>query len=254
MKLKQPLTVLFISRSLALVCAALVLGSPAWSGKIPNEQYTNIAPLPGGGIALNPAGEPDGQGALQINIPVAYTPKWGYVSVGAFWGDYPERDHPFGNGSGIVALGFFSKPAIYMSGMQVSRLWNEAKAVNGQIGVLEETESRPAVAVGVQDILMKEDEQRSVYVVATKQINLFDRQAFASIGYGDGRFLDRPFGGLSVPLNDYFNVALEWDGFQLNSGLGIRPGGKDGWFTILGAFNGHDGWLAGASVAYDFTR
>lgn len=254
MKLIKPSTTRSIFRIFALVCAVVVaLGAPAWAGKVPSEQYANIAPLPGAGIALDPAGDLDGQGAMQINIPVAYTPKWGYASLGAYWGDYPERDHEFGNGSGIFALGFFNKPAIYMSGFQVSRIWEEAKAVNGQIAVFDETETRPAVSVGIQDILHKEDEQRSLYIVVTKQVELFDKQAFASIGYGDGRFLSRPFGGLSVPLNDYFNFALEWDGFQVNSGVGIRPGGRDGWITFLGAYNGKSGWLVGASAAYDFT-
>lgn len=253
-KLMHPSTTYSVFRFLVIVCSVvLIFGASAVAGKMPNDQYTNIAPLPGAGVALNSEGDLDGQGALQINIPVAYTPKWGYISAGAYWGDYPDRDHAFGNGSGIFAMGFFNKPAIYMSGMQVSRVWEEAKAVSGQVAVLEETESRPAVSVGVQDILEKEDNQRSLYIVATKQVELFDRQAFASIGYGDGRFLSRPFGGLSVPVNDYLNFALEWDGFQVNSGVGIRPGGRDGWITFLGAYNGQDGWLVGASVAYDFT-
>lgn len=241
------------TRLLLLVFACvMIVGAPAIC-KTPNFQYANIAPLPGGGIAIDKAGRPDGQGALQINIPVAYTPGWGYASLGVFKGKHPYTgSDEFGNGSGIFALGFFNKRRTYMSGMQVSRLSNEAKALSGQVSLADETLTTPALAVGVQDILGKERNGRSIYLVATKGVKIGNREAFATLGFGTERFLDGPFGGISLPLSSSLNVVAEWDGYQINGGFGWRPSGRHGNLTILGAVNGQAGWLLGASLAYNF--
>lgn len=233
-----------------------LLSLPVSARRDPWPQYTNIAPLPGGGgVALNSEGRLDGHGAAQINIPVAYTPRWGYVQLAGYAGNYSnEKDEEFGNGSGVFALGFFGKPRVYMSGMQVSRHWDEAKVLSGQISVVDETEGVPAVAVGIQDMLEKEEDSRSLYLVATKQFSLGGRTMFGSAGFGNGRFLSRPFVGASAPLGDQINVVVEWDAFQLNVGALWRPGGSHGSVTLLGGYNGQAGWLAGLALAADFGK
>ena len=219
----------------------------------PSPQYRNIAPLPGGGIALNSEGEPDGFGAMQINIPVAYTPGWGFAELGIYKGTHGVHENDNSNGSGVLSMGFFGFPRVYMSGMQVSHIWSESKAVSGQVFLMPETDRQPALSLGVQDILFKEKNNRAVYGVMTKAFQLGKQDIFATAGYGGGRFLNRPFGGLSTPIGDKFNFATEWDGFQLNAGVGWRPGGRNGHITILGARNFRAGWLVGIGASFDFT-
>jgi len=218
------------------------------------SQYVNIAPLPGAGIALNAAGELDGLGALQINIPVAYTPGWGYVAGGGFEGAHiGGPSWSFDNGTGVVATAFFGKPSVFISGMKVSHLVDESFALNGQAGLVRDTAKTPAFAVGEQDMLGKEPGGVSPYLVFTKSLSLNRYPVFATLGYGGGRFLDKPFGGLSAPLGTSCNLAVENDGYQFNAGLGFRPGGRNGKLTLLLAHNSKAGWLAGLSVAGSFS-
>ncbi len=239
-------------RVIAALALGFVLAGPA-AAKMPSLQYINIAPLPGAGIALNPNGDPDGQGAFQINIPVAYTPQFGYVSMSAYDGRFPNAPgQETANFSGIFAASVWSKPAIYFSAMQVSHVWSEAKALSGQINILTENAQRPSISLGMQDVLEKEQDNRSPYAVVTKKFGLCRQDLFTTLGYGTGRFLNVPFAGVSAPLGRSFNAALEWDGYQFNVGAGFRPGGRRGWLTILGAYNGKTGFLVGAAAAYRF--
>lgn len=247
----KPRTKILIISALALLIALSPLPGAAVISK-PSPQYTNIAPLPGAGIAINSSGDPDGLGAMQINIPVAYTPRWGFTNESAYLGHHPggEPADDIGNGTGVFGLGFGNKPAVYMSGMQSSHIWSEAKALNGQLSVLTEREDRPAVSVGTQDILKKEIGNRANYIVTTKMFTLQDHRVYATLGYGGGRFLGHPFGGISIPVGERLNLAAEWDGYQINTGLGWRPGGRKGWATVLMAYNGEVGMLVGVGTAF----
>lgn len=236
--------------SVALAMSLFLLFCGAAAADDPWPQYTNISPLPGGGIAINADGRPDGLGDFHINIPTAYTPASGFANLSASWGDYSNMTRqPFGNGTGLLGVAFGSSPRVYISAMQVSRDLHESKAFNGQVLVASQMSKMPGLAVGVQDIFMKEDQGRSVYGVATKSLSLGNHTIFGTVGFGGGRFLKRPFGGLSVPLGEHFNFATEWDGFQINNGIGWRPAGRHGAMTILGAFNGRAGWLAGVAFS-----
>lgn len=199
---------------------------------------------------MGQTGEVDGAGAFQINIPVAYTPGRGYVAASVYGGAHvggPVSE--LGNGSGVLSAGFFRKHKVFVSAMKVSHLLKESFAVSGQVGLVEETPSAPAVAIGQQDLLGKEPDGESPYVVVTKSARMGGRTVYATLGYGGGRFIDKPFGGLSIPLAPSFNLAVEHDGFQLNGGLGWRPGGRHGKVTLLGAYNGKCGWMLGVSAA-----
>lgn len=222
-----------------------------WPDNLPSPQYANIAPLPGAGIALNSAGDPDGLGAMQVNIPVAYTPQMGYISASISEGAYPDIPRTeFENGTGVFALGFFNKPALYASGMQCSSILDESKCLSFQMSLLRESRRQPGLAIGVQDLLEKEARMQSVYFVTTKEFAAKDRRVFATVGYGGGRFLNLPFAGVSTPLSESTNLAVEWDGYQFNAGVGWRPGGRHGWFTFLTAYNGRAGWLFSGAAAF----
>jgi len=249
---------------LVLVCFILIMSATLalarynhvpTSKDVPNPQYINIAPLPGAGIAIDHNGDPDGRGAFQINIPVAYTPRWGYIGASAYKGNHPDRQVlETGNGSGVFGAGFGNNPSFFISGMQVSRILDESQAVSSQLSLVKETKSLPAISGGVQDVLMKEANGRSVYFVATKQVTFGKTPAFATVGFGGGRFLNQPIAGLSVPLGGWLNIAAEYDGYQMNTGLGWRPGGQKGWATLLTAYNGKTGWLFGVGTAFKTTR
>lgn len=240
-----------LAMALAVALVVSLCGSAA--ARDPSPQYTTISPLPGGGVAINADGRPDGLGDFHINIPTAYTPGTGFANLSAYWGAYSTAtEQPFGNGTALLGAAFGDRPRIYISAMQVSREPDEAKAVNAQVRIAPEKPTMPGIALGVQDILRKEDQGRSTYAVATKSLLVGKHTVFATVGFGGGRFLKRPFGGISVPLGEHFNFATEWDGFQINNGLGWRPAGRHGAVTFLGAFNGRSGWLAGAALAVQF--
>lgn len=236
------------------VCFALAAPS-AHAQQWDLSQYANIAPLPGAGVAIDTNGRIDGRGAMQINIPVAYTPNWGYVAGSAYGGAHVRGQvDEFGNGSGFFAMGFFNRPGIYMSGMKTSHVSGESLAWSGQGGLTSEAKNFVAIAIGQQDILGKEVGGVSPYAVATKSVLIGARTYYFTLGYGGGRFLDNLFGGLSTPLTDKLNLAVENDGYQANIGLGWRPGGRDGKMTVLGAYNGKCGFLLGFSVSGSFAR
>lgn len=249
------------SRLAALgACLAALGGTACRAEQSPAPQYINLAPLPGAGLALNPAGRPDGQGAMQINIPVAYTPGDGFINLGAYSGQFEGRrsDPAWNNGTGVLGLGFGTTHRLYASVMAVSScLFSDSKAVSVQFQLAEESEGAPALSIGAQDLLDKEhddfseDHQTGVgyYAVATRGFALGDRQVYGTLGYGFGRFLNRPFGGVCAPLSDQFSLSAEYDGFQVNAGLGWRPGGRLSNTTILAAYNGKAGPLVGIQTA-----
>lgn len=207
---------------------------------------------------MNEDGEPDGQGAMQMNIPVAYTPGDGYVSLGAFAGEHVDVyfDDAEENGTGVLAFGFGGWPRFYASAMAVSSwLSDDSKAISAQLQFVKETKRTPAVAVGVHDLRNKEwqdfrhtmNAEAGYYFVATKKLEAAGKPLYATLGYGSGKFLDRPFVGLSYPVNDRLSVAGEYDGYQLNAGLGWRPFGRYSAVTVLAGYNGKCGPVIGAT-------
>jgi hypothetical protein len=252
-----------ILRSIVYTGAAVVMfgtsSGSCFANKPPAPQYVNVAPLPGGGVALNADGKPDGAGAMQINIPMAYTPGKGYVEISAYAGQWADTSTKpsWHNGSGALGFGFGTWPRFYGSGMAVSSLvFEDSKALNAQLQVVKESDLAPAIAIGAQDILNKEEADFgetsntgvSYYGVATKQLSISGKPVYFTAGYGAARFLDRPFGGISIPLNDYLTVATEYDGFQVNTALGWRPWGRFSPVTVLGGYNGQAGLLTGVHI------
>lgn len=219
-----------------------------------------MAPLPGSGLALDSEGKADGQGAMQINIPVAYTPGKDFISISAYAGQFvgQSKSRPeWNNGTGTLAFGFGNWPRVYGSAMAVSSLiWNDSKVLSGQMQVVKETERIPAIAIGAQDMLNKEQNDFgatnntgvSYYAVATKSFQIGDRKVYGTLGYGAARFLDRPFAGLSAPISNLVSFATEYDGYQVNAAIGWRPWGRYSPATLLAGWNSQSGALAGAQV------
>lgn len=242
----------------AVIILSAVCISNSWSANMPCTQYANIAPLPGGGIALDQNGKPDGNGAIQMNIPVAYTPGENYFNIGVYSGEYLDNYSTDSeeNGSGIIAFGFGTWPRFYGSAMAVSHwIATDNKSVSMQLQIVEESKNLPALAIGVQDVLRKEWKQyhnimncdEGYYAVATKRFAIKDKPLYASLGYGCGRFMNSPFAGLSYPVNDNMNLICEYDGYQINGGLAWRPSGRYGSLTFLAGYNGKCGKLLGGS-------
>ena len=238
-----------VALALAL-CAAVVSAQPSLDD--PNRQFSNISPLPGGGIAINSEGEPDGLGAVQINIPVAYIPSPGYFAAGAYFGKAARKDGELSNPTGVIGVGLSGTTRIYVSAMiYTGRVNTGGVALNGQVMVSSETESHPSVSIGVQDAFKSARQKGySVYAVATKGFAVGEKNVYASVGAGGGRFKNNLFGGLSYPVTDAVNIAAEWDGFQLNGGAAWRPAGREGRMTVLGAYNGQLGLLVGVGGVF----
>lgn len=118
------------------------------------------------------------------------------------------------------------------------------EAWNVQYQVLDLTDSHPAVAVGVQDILNGRERfigrdahnARSVYVTASGPISWkAERPAYWTAGLGNGRFR-RGFVGVSVPLDDHWKVVGEYDSFGTNLGVawGLNGADSDRKFDVMG--------------------
>lgn len=237
----------------AVLLVLLLIGTQA-NAKTPSTQYVNIAPLPGAGIATNAHGELDGYGAIQLNIPIAYTPGANFSSLCLFTGNHIGKfSAKPSNGTGVFGAGFGRSPRIYFSAMQVSSLiFRESKALNVQVQLTEESPARPAIALGSQDLLNKEEstgEAKSFYAVVTKCWQIAGKRLYLTLGHGSGRFLHRPFGGISTPLSEHLSALLEYDGFQLNEALAWRPAGRFSPLTITLGYNNRSGPVVGTSLS-----
>lgn len=215
------------------------------------SQFANLSPLPGDGFAVDPSGNFDGLGALQINIPVAYTPRAGSVVASGCAGGTPDDKSSFKNGTGVLGVSVGGWPRLWVSGMIVSK---NAAVANGQLSVYSAEKSQLGVAVGIQGLFKTSDCQKWGYLAATKGFMLCEKNIYATFGIRGNSNNIRGIGGLSYPISDSFNFATEWDGYQFNNALAWRPGGRHGYVTLFGGYNGQTGWQAGASIYHRFTN
>jgi len=222
----------------AVMVLGLVLAGPVLADTDWNEfyQFRHSSTLPGNMFGVSPAGQVGFDGALQQNVPVAYTPaadNWviGYNSgsnTGSIEIGFSGEDV---NGTGFIGLGV-GRPGhgVYGSWMVVGSHMEEA--YNFQYQLADGGERGWALAVGVQDILNQRDDYagdpygaRSIYGVATRPFDLFG-DSYLTVGWGDGRFGSNPFGGLSVPVTGGLTLVTEYDGIQVNAGLALSGLGR----------------------------
>lgn len=194
------------------------------------DQFANISPMSGGGWAVDACGEIEGNGAFQINTPVAYVPKAGAFVVSGYLGGSPSDKNSFANQSGILGASIGGMPRVWLSGMAVS---NSTAIGNIQAQFNNETKTLPAFSAGFQSVF-RTDVNRWGFAVATKGFCVGQRPFYVTAGIRANSENLRGIGGISVPVNEYLNVAAEYDGLQLNSALIVRPMGLKSPVTLLG--------------------
>lgn len=217
------------TRMVFALMAVLLAATAAFAGEFyeyPEFRYTSA--LPGGGWGVTPDGVPGFEGALQTNVPVAYTPHRGTV-VGYSSGSFDSTPR-FGfsggevNGTATIAMGF-GRPGrgIYVCEMGTARTWESVQ--NLQVQLVPASDKIPAVAIGVQDMLSQRRQRlggsvhgaASYYAVATQEYELLDRPIYVTLGVGLRRF-NGVFGGVSWRAHDRLTVLAEYDGWNVNAG------------------------------------
>lgn len=218
-----------------LAAVVLCAAGPTWGDvefvEFPEFRYTSA--LPGGGWGVMPTGEPGFDGALQINVPVAYTPHEGFI-IGYSSGSFSTTPKlafsgAGSNGTATLAAGF-GRPGrgIYVCEMGTSSKWEPAE--NIQVQIRAEEDKWPAVAIGLQDIFGHRDRAttpghahhtESPYVVATRQMAVGERTAYLTLGLGWGRFHSGPFAGVSYRASEKVTAMAEYDGYNANLGAAL---------------------------------
>lgn len=217
-----------------LALAALITGT-ACAGEFADfPEFRYSSGLPGGGYGVDPAGHVGFDGALQMNIPVGYTPGAGNYAAAASSasvdGGLPTsfRGKEV-NGTLAWGLGFFGEHALWIMDMGTGEGKSLESAYNVQFQVVRETEKRPGIAIGVTDLFDERAETRldpfslhggarSFFVVATREAGTPEKPLYYSLGFGNGRFNNRPFGGVSYQPSEKVKVFAEYDGWNPNFG------------------------------------
>jgi hypothetical protein len=243
----SPLRIVTLVALLIAVCAA---GAHAADpSDLLYYQFRQVSGSPGNGFGVTPSGQVGFDGALQQNIPVAYTPA-NLSVVGGYWSGSNNSSLQLGfsganvNGTALLGLGIGSPShAIY-----IGHVFTESNLKVGaddvQVLIMPETSQHPAVAIGVVDIFSLRDRvegsvrkgARSVYVVATKQTGSHEHPIYWTLGWGDGKFDNGPFGGVSWSLAEHLTLCAEHDGLSTNAGLAYGVGGRQGdssWNGVL---------------------
>ncbi len=214
---------------LLTACIGTALAQPRPMREYFESRY--ISALPGGGFGVTPDGRVGFDGAIQLNIPVAYTPCRGNYVIG-YWSGSTEawRIHVgtqgrYVDGTGLVGAGF-GKPGhgFYVGFMPTSK--ESEAAWNWQIQLRRDDWDKPAFAIGVHDWANQRDKypghpggSRSFYGVATGRLGTEENFVYITLGWGGGRFNSLPFGGISWPFHRKFTLMVEYDGFNMNAGI-----------------------------------
>ena len=223
--------------ALAALAAAgwMAVQSEARAEFVDYPQFRHVSGLPGNGYAVNADGEVGWDGAISQCIPLGYTPSSGSVAGSYFSGSRSGGMELGFSGTevdGTLALtaGFGSKG----HGVAVTADFVDDDfdiAMHAQAQVLRETDSRPAVSVGVLDWANRREETlndwdarggRSFYVAATKQFDAGGRPLHVTLGLGTHRFGDGPFAGACYDLHDRVKVLAEYDGLGVNAGAAAQ--------------------------------
>ena len=221
-----------------VVVLGLVLTGPVRADTDWNEfyQFRHSSALPGNMFGVSPDGQVGFEGALQQNVPVAYTPaadNWvlGYNSGSNSSSVKLGFSRADVNGTAFIGLGV-GRPGHGIYGSWMATESRVSEAYNFQYQLVDGGQRGWALAVGVQDILNQRQDYagdpygaRSIYGVATRPLNLFG-DSYLTVGWGDGRFGTSPFGGLSIPVTGGLTLVTEYDGMQVNAGLALSGLGQ----------------------------
>jgi hypothetical protein len=202
-------------------------------------QFSAISALPGGGFGITREGLIGPGGAMQVNIPVAYTPRKPTLLIGGYAAQNTPGDSittDIGrNGTGMIGGGGkLGGRGIWLSRMLISTvsLVGGDSSYNASVELAGETATRPAIAFGFQDI--KGTFKRSPFVVATKSVG-DEKPLYLTLGVGGGRFNgSRVFGGVSYSPVRKLSLAAEFDGVQANLGATFALGSR---LFLLASYN-----------------
>jgi hypothetical protein len=195
-------------------------------------EFRYASGLPGGGFGVDPLGHIGIDGALQVNIPIGYTPGWGNFAVGgsagAVNGGFPtdwEGDDV--NGTAVFGAGVWNDPPVWVTYMGTGKDNGLEPVWNIQVQVLREGRNWPGISVGVLDLQSQRTDDlmnpfagraRSFFVAATREGGSPKAPLYYTVGWGTGRF-ETPFAGISYhPLNR-LSVYAEYDGLSPNAGF-----------------------------------
>ena len=226
------------------VLALLLTGNGEADNVIDNYDTRFIAPLPGCQFGVTPTGEVGIDGALHLTVPTAYTPAPGAVVFSASLGS-TQRNRladatgaaEATNGSAALGLGFqIAGHRGYVCEMPTSVRFEDIQGL--QLQLVEEQGARPAIAVGVSDILAARGpetnphSQRSFYVVGTRQLSTDPFPAYLTLGYGTVRY-HHLFGAISLQPWPRTNCTVEYDTYGINLGVTHRIWGNGKWSVLL---------------------
>ncbi len=211
--------------------ALLVAGVTALATAGPQTEYKEFryhSGLPGNNSGVTADGKVGAVGAVQMCVPVAYTPsKNTYVidaNVGmqksgltlAYRGTEANGTLNFGLGFGRPGRG------LYFSYMVTAYQWEPVYNVQWQ--VRPKDDAGPAIAIGGIDLTNQRassskrpfvGDARSYYVVATEQFGSEEHPIYATLGLGTGRFKGA-FGGLCYRLDEKLALSAEYDSLGVN--------------------------------------
>lgn len=214
-------------------------------------QFRYASGLPGGSHGVTPTGHVGFAGAFQLCIPIGYTPGWNNymltISAAAINGGFPSglwgADN---NGTVTLGIGLFDKPRVWFSEMGTGKGKKSHEPVeNLQIELVRESENCPGISVGVIDIFnvrastLKrpfDGDARSFYIAATKKAGSEKQPVYYTLGFGNGRYHNRPFGGISTQFAERWQGFIEYDGWVGNVGLAydLFASRDKEWHGILG--------------------
>ncbi|MEN6546459.1 MAG: hypothetical protein ABFE07_10485 [Armatimonadia bacterium] len=220
-------------RYFLIVTVVAALSAPVWADEFREfTEFRYSSGLPGGGYGVDPAGHAGFDGAFQMNIPVGYTPGAGNYSFAAsvadFTGNFPtdwEGDDV--NGTFAWGLGLFGEHALWLMDMGTGNGGSLESAYNVQFQVKRETANHPGIAIGVVDLFNErsatvarpgEGAGKSFFIVATREAGTEEKPMYYTLGYGNGRFHNRPFGGVSYQPQPRWKLFGEYDGWNPNFG------------------------------------
>ncbi len=241
----------------AAMLVAMALSTASADPKTEYMQFRFHAGVPGNQSGVTPMGQVGAAGAVQMAIPVAYTPSKNNYVIDANTGmqgqgfqfAYHDKE---ANGSLNFGLGLLEPGhGLYVSYMATSIDWEPAWAIQYQIvGNPSEDEASGkgntlGVAIGGIDLNNMRaasvqapfaGDARSYYIVATERFGSSDEPLYATLGLGTGRYSGL-FGGLSYRPTDRLAVFAEYDSLGINGGVTYAlksAQSRDNWILFLG--------------------
>ncbi len=221
-----------VSVAALVLTVVLVVSVAATATADPQSEYMEFryhSGLPGNNSGVTPEGKVGAAGAVQMCIPVAYTPCRDTYVIDANCGmeqggltlDYHEEEV---NGTLNFGIGFGSPGhGVYLDYMVTSDEWEPV--YNVQVQVRPNDESGPAIAIGGIDLVNQRaasnkhpfaGDSRSFYLVATDQFGTEEHPIYATLGVGTDRFKGA-FGGLCYRFDERLALSAEYDGLGVNS-------------------------------------